>query len=907
MPYGHAVPFVGREGELLRLRSLLQEVKSGFPRHVLVEGPGGIGKSSLVRHFLLEHRNELRLLRASGDDNESELSFGMLAQLIATPTSFSAWEGSHDPVSAGLQLLDLIGSLQDNGPVVMVVDDVQWADVPSLQALTFALRRLRADRVLTIVIARDLSHPRLPSGLRRLLTDDQTARVTVTGLGVADMQTLAQAFGAGTLHLGAAARLCHHTRGNPLHARELLEQVSKEILADLSHPLPVPRTYTRLVLGRLAACAPATRDMVAAASVLGLSAPLHLVAQLSGSQKPLAALDEAVEAGLLVEHPRRGRLSVAFPHPLTHAAIYQNTGIAVRADLHERAAELTDNELDRLRHRLRAATRSDGRLSADLTFFAREEARAGRWSSAATQFVNAASVAPSDEERARRTAEAITALVYAGRVGEATDLARGLPLSCPPDIRCFALGVLEHVRGNASEAVRLLTEAWQRCDVAAHPVRATRISEQLAILWSMAGRGAEGVRWAERAIGRAAEVPSLDFIRLIHLTALGCDGRAGEALAMVRVLPTAGSASTDELDQLLGRAMLRMWTDDLAGAVEDAGAALSRSEGRSVPYRVSANCVLGEAEFRAGRWDDAAAHTAVGASLAEDSDQLWLAGIACGLAALVPGARGLFPEADAYVTASAALATNATSITYVAYAHAWIATARGDAAMVVNALAPVLDLPYRDTCDGPGIAPWQDLFADACSRLGEYGRARAVLDAFEERAADQERHSSLSLIARARGNLLAAQGGFDEAEICFETGLRHDALVDLPFDQARLNLDYGIFLRRRGTRGAAADRLEAAHQVLERLQAVPYLTRCERELAACGRVIRSSSMDPRSGLTPQEHAIARLVATGLSNQQVARELMLSVKTIEYHLGHVFTKLGLRSRTALAARLAAQEP
>ncbi|SDH59183.1 regulatory protein, luxR family [Sinosporangium album] len=892
---------VGRTRELERLHALMKHVETGAPGTVMVDGPGGMGKTSLVHRFLTE-RGDLTSLRASGDEAESGLSFGMLAQLAAARAPFSPWEGSTDPIVAGLELLDLLGRLQEAGPIIVVVDDAQWADAPSLQALTFALRRLRADSVLTIVIARSPAMPRIPPGLRRLLTGDQTVRLTLAGLGAADLRELAGGLGV-RLPLRAAERLREQTNGNPLHARELIGQVPPEVLTDLSRPLPVPRTYFHLVLERLNGCSRPARNLVYAAGVLGFTSPLDAVGRLSGIDDPVPPFDEAVRARLLLDRSTAAGLTALFPHPLTHAAVYQNLSVLNRRELHRRAAELADSDQERLRHRVRASHHPDDALAADLTAFARGESATGNWSSTAEHLINAAHISPSQEERAHRTAEAIASLIYAGRVEDAAELAAGLPATCPVDIRCFALGALALAAGNPAEAVPLLTEAWERCDAAAHPVRAVRIAECLSILCGMAGSGPDAVLWVERATSSATGVPHPDFLGVIHMCALASRGRSDTALALARDLPASVAAAGGGLDRLLGRAAVRMWNDDLDGAIEDASRALSRSDRHSAAYRVSAHAFLGEAEFRAGRWDDAAAHTLAGVSLAEDTGQGWMAEIPRALAALVPAARGRFDEAEPYVAAGrASRASPYSGLPFLNYALAFTATARGLAEGVVAALEPVTTRRFRDFIDEPGLLPWQDLLADAYTRLGRHTEARAVLDPFEERAADRGRHSSLALIGRARGNLLMAQGDFRGAESSFEAALVHAARVDLPFDRARLHLDYGIFLRRRKARGAALRQLESAHAVLWRLRAVPYLRRCERELTACGRPAAAPGEASGWNLTPQEHAVARLACSGMTNQQIAKELVLSVKTVEFHLGKVFGKLGVASRAALCARL-----
>ncbi|HET6861219.1 MAG TPA: AAA family ATPase, partial [Streptomyces sp.] len=240
------VPFVGREGALAELAEALRAARAGRPQVVLVEGPAGIGKTALLRHFLAG-ADTSRVLYASGEEGESELAFGVLTQLL--PDREETWA---DALAAGAELLE---ALDDD--VVLVVDDAQWADAPSLQALTFALRRLRVDRVLAVVVVRDVADPRIPEGLRRLCTASGSVRLPLDGLRVAELRALGRDAGAGGLSARAAARLHAHTAGNPLHAAALLQQAGPALLKALDEEsdvvLPAPKSFTSLVLGRLAA------------------------------------------------------------------------------------------------------------------------------------------------------------------------------------------------------------------------------------------------------------------------------------------------------------------------------------------------------------------------------------------------------------------------------------------------------------------------------------------------------------------------------------------------------------------------------------------------------------------------------------------------------------------------------
>ena len=219
----------------------------------------------------------------------------------------------------------------------------------------------------------------------------------------------------------------------------------------------------------------------------------------------------------------------------------------------------------------------------------------------------------------------------------------------------------------------------------------------------------------------------------------------------------------------------------------------------------------------------------------------------------------------------------------------------------MRALGQVVGLSERAGVDEPGFWPWQDLYADALVSAGRLGEAEAFLVPHEELAAVRGRGSMGARLARVRGRLEAARGRLAEAEAAFGRAGEVLAGVGSPFQWALVDLAHGQVLRRAGQRRAAAERLSAARERLAGLRARPYLERCEQELAACGLApAKRSEFDP-SRLTAQELAVARLVAVGMSNRQVASELFISIKTVQFHLTHIYAKLGVGSRAELAAQ------
>ncbi|GAA4991699.1 LuxR family transcriptional regulator [Nonomuraea thailandensis] len=914
----------------------------------MLEGPAGIGKTALAGEFLSAIENAV-VLDVSGDDGESELPYGVLAQLGAqaqqVPEALAglAAGAAPDPLAVGAALLELLAQLQLTAPVVVAIDGADWADLPSLQALTFALRRLRTDRVLAVVIVRESDHPRLPEGLRRLLRSSAALRLPLGGLSARELQALSARLGPVRLTPQAADRLHEHTKGVPLHARALLQQVRAETLADVDAPLPAPRAYATLVRGRLGGCENSAQRLLTAAAVLGTSAPLHLVARMAGLAEPLPALEQLTAAKLLVEWRTGAGVSVGFPNPLVRAAVYHDLGPATRRRLHLLAASLVDDVVHRLHHRLAAADQVDDELVREVALVGRRQAAAGHWAGACGCLTRAVQLTQDGPERDRLIAEAVEALLAAGRPADAGALGAQVAPGGDPGVHGYVQGSVALVAGRVEEAVRLLDDAWTHAGGGAHPPGSgpargggaapsqgsgdawltSAIATRQAMAGLLRGCGADAARWAERATardgGRATRAPApaltpeggargevaegggRAFVRFARLVGMGLAGDVEDGLAESAELPAPAQGTAGELDALLGRGTLRLWADDLAGAQADLLGLLAVGAGRSAPFQLLVATTLAQAEYRLGRWDDAAGHAELGASTADDFGQAWLASYAHAVAALVPAARGEWERAAAHVRAARAACSpgNVSAQVSTAAAEALVATARGEHDAVVTALTP---LTRMDLADEPAVVLWRTLLADALVNTGLPEEAEGVLVPCELLALDRERRSVLAAAARARAGLHAARHEPGEAETCYQVALEHTAKIETPFEEARIQLAYGTFLRRRGRRSAAAEQLEAAQLTLSRLGALPYLEQCDLELAASGRAVLRPQDTARLGLTPQEHTVAVLISRGLTNRQAARKLVLSVKTVEYHLSHIYTKLGITSRTALIGKL-----
>ncbi|WP_345424431.1 ATP-binding protein, partial [Actinomycetospora chlora] len=345
---GVAAPvFVGRRGPLAVVDAAWEDARAGRPGVVWVEGEAGAGKTAFLTRATAD-RTAACVLTATGDAAESGLAHGVLDQLVAGlpadvvdrfPLLRPDRAPRADPLAVGADLLGALGALPGEEPVLVVLDDLQWADQPSVRALVFALRRLRHDRVLVLAGVR---HPGEETGEawweRLPASGEAVRRLRLEGLDPGEISELAAGLGRPLGSTGAAERLWRHTHGHPLHARTLIEDLPPAVLAGTADVLPAPRSLPSVLLVRLSRAGPDTERLVVATAVLGESAPLALAAAVAGLDDPSAALDEAVGLGLVDELPGGPPARIGFVHPLVRAEVRGDLPPARRRGLHAAAA-----------------------------------------------------------------------------------------------------------------------------------------------------------------------------------------------------------------------------------------------------------------------------------------------------------------------------------------------------------------------------------------------------------------------------------------------------------------------------------------------------------------------------------------------------------------------------------------
>jgi DNA-binding CsgD family transcriptional regulator len=889
--------YVGRGEELAFLRTQLAHATAGHPQTVVIEGPGGVGKSALLTMF--SSTLDAAPLTASGDEAETFLSYGVLLQLLDSRAA--TWT---DPFAAGAAVLEHLDRVPANQTTVFVVDDAHLADSESMTALTFALRRLHADRVMAVFCTRDADVGRLPPGLLRLV-DARGGRLKLCGLTDSDVIAFGVARGCGSISRPAAARLRRHTDGNPLYLSALIDELPEAKLWG-SAPLPAPQSYADLVLGALSSHSEEARRLARAAAVLADGSLLDIAAAVAELVSPEPALKELTGARVLTSQYTDDGWRLRYYHPMLKAAVYDDLGPAERMRLHAGCADLLHGE-EALLHRVAAATGPDPAVADALARSGEANRDRGDLHRAADLFLKAARMSGGAELADQHLMDSVGLYLLAGDVVAAKALAEPLDRVAPCTRRFHLQAKVSQLAGKPREAEQLALEAWHRSQGATDgqgPLAAI-----LAQLCNMRGDGRDAALWADRALAQQLSPELADSTAAARAVGLTIAGDLADALTKLgHDLPADPKAvPRGQHHQLCVRGVLRAAVDDLEGAHADLAALRVTSGGDLAPNRLVAMGVLADVEFRLGNWDSSLVVAAQALSLAEDTEQQWVQGYLHTAIVMVAAGRGEWDEAEHQLAEARRLAADlgdAATFAVCENAAIHLASCRAQPDRVVEASAVLLSLGGGPTHE-PGLLGWPVQYVAALVDLGQLDQAEGAIASFEDVARTRGSRSRLAGLARVRGELATARRDHATARAAFDESLTLGRGRATSLDLALTDTSYGRFLRRRGERRAAVERLQSARDRAMALGATPLVQRCDAELSACGAE-GQSNQPTKSALTAQEQVVARLVCEGLTNQQVARHLVLSVKTVGYHLGNVYTKLDVHSRTQLQTVLGRPE-
>jgi DNA-binding CsgD family transcriptional regulator len=900
----------GRDAERSVIAALVDGARASRSGVLVLRGQAGAGKSALLQDAV-EQAADLRVLRARAVESEAELDFAALHQLLrpvlhrvdrlpppqaaALRVAFGLEQGSGvDRFLVSVAVLSLLAEVAEEQPVLGVVDDAHWLDDASAQALGFAARRLAAERVALLLAARDAAP--------RRFQDSGLPELRVEGLGrVAAGALLVERAGPGVAPQ-VRDRFVEQTGGNPLALIELPSMLTPGQLAgDEPLPLPLPLTegLERTFLERARRLPDDTQTLllVVAVEETGRLATVLAAAAAVGIGVP--ALDAAERAGLV--RVQAGELD--FRHPLVRSAVHQGATTAERQLAHRALALVLDGEADadrRAWHRAAGAVEPDEAVVRELEQAAGRSRARGGFGAACLALERAAELTADPELRAGRLAAAADNAWLAGQLRRASGLLQlGRSQTSHPLLRADLdrlRGWIEFSTGSTLAARQILLQAAR--DVA--PVDAERALVML-------------VAAAESAWVDSDAAAGVGVGRLAAQLRLGGEPRtrffAGLLSGFIHLfeddLPTAFRFLRDAvgLAEELDDAELLSHADHAALCAGD-DAALYRLNAQVVARARAAGAVgdvvfslqrLAFAEIITGRWAAGATSAAEAVRLAREIGQPELSAVPLAWMAVLAAHRGQEDEFRSLVAEAERVAAAHPLGVLKSQAHDAVDWACGINEAAAGRTASAVT--WFERMSHPTVAGSAAGLDRIEAAVNADRRPTALqwlrpLERFADHAAVPW---AMARVAHCRA-LLADDG---TAEQHFQEALAHHRLAARPFERARTELAYGVFLRRARRRVDARTHLQAALDVFEELRAVPWSERARLELRASGQTARRRDPSTTLQLTPQELQVARFVAQGLPTREVAAQLFLSPRTIDFHLRNVFAKLGIASRTELA--------
>jgi DNA-binding CsgD family transcriptional regulator len=901
----------GRRVERGMLDQFVEAVRDGESRALVISGEPGVGKTALLE-YLVEQAVECRVLHATGVQSEMELAFAAVHQLCspildnanrlpapqraALRTAFGLSPGTApDKFLVGLAVLNLLSEVAEQQPLVCVVDDEQWIDRASAQILGFVARRLMAESVGVILTARTPSDDL--AGLPELV---------VRGLPAADAQALLETELIGPLDRRVRDLIVAETRGNPLALLELSSSARPDQLAGgfgLLGSVQLSERVEESFRRRIETLPDQTRRLllVAAADPVGDPALVWQAATRLGIGAKAAA--PAHEAGVVQFDTR-----VRFRHPLVRSVVYRSASVEEKQRVHNVLAEVTDAEHDpdrRAWHRAHAAAGPNEDVAAELERSAdRAQARGGL--AAAAAFLERATMLTVDvNRRADRALDAASAKVEAGALDAAQELlsvAAAGPLSDWQQARIDLIGAeLAFVASRGRDAPALLLQAARRLELIDPELsRATYLQALSSAMF--AGRLAIGGGVLEVARAAEAAPPSPNPPRAPDLFLDGLVAHYNKGYkAGLPILRQAlnvfgeGMSADEELrwHWMAGVVARHVWDDDSWQVLSERHVQLARDVGAlgELPLALNSRAFM---LLFAG--DLAGATTliqelqpaiaATGSNLAPYA--------ALGLAALAGRQAETAVLIDATIK-DVTVRGEGIGITVAEWANGVLNNAVGDYQRATTAAQHSAD--YL----GDMVAPtWATVeLIEAASRSGQTDVAARALSRLADITSASGSDWALGVEARSRA--LLSEG--DAAEKLYRESIERLGRTRVQAELARAHLLYGEWLRRQRRRIDARAQLRTAHDMLDTMGMEAFAERARRELQATGETARKRTVHPADQkLTVQEAQIARMARAGLSNPEIAARLFISVRTVQYHLSKVFTKLGIASRGRLGRAL-----
>lgn len=902
------IALAGRTKELGTLMAAAAAAAAGTSQTVFLGGPTGVGKSALTSAFV-QQLPAFRTLGVSGVATERHLTYAAANRLIQSARSGArggarrteAVPPDSTITAAGGALISATDDYRADAPLVLVVEDAHLLDAPSLQALGFMLLRMTRDPLVTVVNTEHLHETRQAMGLSGSV--DHVTQLVLGGLDLAATRSVLAEQGVTNLSESHVMHVARWSRGNPLYITALAGT------ADAEHRIPerflaaeVPPSLAEAVRQWCRTFSPGARRVLEALAVLNMPVAERTLSRMVPGADLGADIRSLVAGGAAQWIPApHGHPRLELVHPVQREAVYASMPSSQRRLLHRTAAEILASP-GNWRHRIDALDGYDAPLAAQLTESARREERKGDPSVAAQYELGVATIAPDPDERSEALLRAVRLMVMSGQYDAALGYTPLVKAHAASATRSEVLGLLDYARGHDISAAEHLRSA--REGFAEHSDEdAARASVELASLQRSIGLGEQSLRSARYALARTSDPQIIGEAQasIAFGTALRDGPAAG--LALIRHLrenPTEIPAA--DITSLVCRGVLRGLSGNLSGAVDDlryvtrrhAPGLTRRNHYESAIHAASCHFLLGE-------WGEARRALSLAFDEAQvsgrDVDFVSLHSASASLYAC----QGRREEADADLAQARAVARGVDfggPDFNIRQAAATSDFARGNWHGVVAELLRALKDSANDGRAKLFGVWYLPLLGVACARVDDLTTATEAHEALAAVAPT----GALPVVARhwVRGNILLADGRADAAARVFRDGLAVPPEGGEPvLHRTMVRCDLARALACANRRAEAASQASAAELTFTKLGAHPFAAWCRDVLEDEGSPTEVTEAERFWGeLTDRERDTARLVGLGWTNKEIAAELFVSTKTVEYHLGNAYAKGALKNRRQL---------
>jgi len=917
---------VGREHELTVMRSCLADARTGTSSVLVLNGEPGIGKSALLAGA--RRAADRVVLSTVGVESESDIAYVNLADVFrhhysylnaipdrqadALASVFAIGPSKPaDRFTVDAATLNLMAAIAADGPVVVTVDDAQWVDRASLEALTFAGNRLEVEGIVLMFAVR--SGQPAAQQLSRFQT------LVLTGLDNSAARALVARAGLQAMSEASTSRLIEESGGNPLALLTLPATMKADDFAMWAlgaEPLPLSSVIEDAFCDTIRVLPDQTRMALRLLAIMEAGTPEHFRSALERERLSVDDLDPAEDAGLIsYQHGQPG-----FRHPLVRAAAYRTSSAAGRRRAHLLAAQILEQATSatalerRAWHLVAARTAPTEALAQTFQIAADNEFAAANYTVAGRLYKRSSELTPAGNNAMRRMLQAANALRLAGAIDEARTLLRNaMTLGSDPELRAaidYAHYRLQVYAGGMIDGRDGLIKTGAAA-AKLHPAQAAQILGDAALASTVIGDLATARATAEQAIQLAEDSDGEQPLAVAAVNAM-VKAISGDPVGARRLLhPRA--AEIDALDpmgiEFVYQVPLELSIAHLAS--EEAGRArtlLARavdgarqlSAAGLLPFRCGS---LGRIDFWQGRWASALALVHEALRLADDTG--WATERPSNLATLarIEAMSGHPEEARRHAIEGVAASEAIGAGTYLAFAQIALGALELTAGNQAAAISHFEEVSAFSDDVGFSNSPvmwWSSDLLECYVSEGMDDAAQRELSRLEKVAANPDMPTTAAVTARSRALLEPA--AFEEH---MTEALRLHSISDMPFERARTELMIGQRVRRHNQPAKARPPLTSALAIFDRLGAPDWASRARSELQATGIRIPQSEAPGLATLTPQELQVALAVARGHSNREVAGLLFLSTKTVEFHLSNVYRKLGINRRTRLVTMVTQQ--